>query len=129
MANDEHLDILKQGSKVWNRWRKDHAEIGPQANRPKVGKGPDFSGANLRGVQLGYVEEIINLSFADFRKTDLRKADLTVANLIGADLSGADLSEANLRDALLDNAHLCSAKLCKTNLARADLNMAFLKRL
>ncbi|MCI0391266.1 MAG: pentapeptide repeat-containing protein [Acidobacteria bacterium] len=126
MANRVHLEILKQGSEVWNRWRKDHPEIGLQDNLPIGGERPDFSGADLRGVQLGYVDEIINLSFADFRRADLRKADLTVANLIGADLSWADLSEANLRDALLDNAQLYSAKLCKANLARADLNRAIL---
>lgn len=41
MANQEHLDILKHGVDVWNIWRREHAE-----------KGPDFSTANLREMTL-----------------------------------------------------------------------------
>jgi hypothetical protein len=29
MANQEHLEILKQGVKIWNHWRKEHPEIKP----------------------------------------------------------------------------------------------------
>src|SRR5258708_20773649 len=29
MANQEHLDILKQGTKVWNLWRAAHPDIIP----------------------------------------------------------------------------------------------------
>ena len=29
MANQEHLDILKQGVDEWNRWRQKHPEILP----------------------------------------------------------------------------------------------------
>ncbi len=29
MANQEHLDILKQGVETWNQWRKEHPEIQP----------------------------------------------------------------------------------------------------
>lgn len=29
MANQEHLDILKQGVEIWNQWRKEHSEIRP----------------------------------------------------------------------------------------------------
>lgn len=53
MANQEHLDILNQGVKVWNQWREEHPEIKPdlggvdlrQANLREA----DLSGANLRG--------------------------------------------------------------------------------
>ena len=27
MANQEHLDLLKQGVKVWNQWREEQLEI------------------------------------------------------------------------------------------------------
>ena len=29
MANQEHRKILQQGVKVWNAWRKEHLDIGP----------------------------------------------------------------------------------------------------
>src|SRR5258708_548316 len=28
MANQEHLDILKQGVEIWNQWRKENPSIG-----------------------------------------------------------------------------------------------------
>ena len=37
MANQEQLDILKQGVEAWETWRKVHLDIRP-----------DLSGANLR---------------------------------------------------------------------------------
>jgi hypothetical protein len=41
MANPEHLEILKQGVKVWNEWRKQYPEIEPYLNNA------DFGGADL----------------------------------------------------------------------------------
>ena len=60
MANQEHIDLLKQGAKAWNAWRQKHPNIQP-----------DLSGANLLNVSL-------------------IGADLSGTNFIGADLSGAD---------------------------------------
>ena len=54
MANQEHLEILKQRVDVWNKWRKVHAEIQP-----------DLIGADL--------------SFIDLSRADLTRADLTRA--------------------------------------------------
>ena len=36
MANKEHLDLIKQGVEVWNKWRVDNTEVIP-----------DLIGANL----------------------------------------------------------------------------------
>jgi len=41
MANQEHLDILKQGVKTWNKWREKHPDIQP-----------DLSEAHLEGADL-----------------------------------------------------------------------------
>ena len=46
MANSEHLDLLKQGAEVWNRWRLDNEGIRPDLS------GVDLSGADLSGVNL-----------------------------------------------------------------------------
>ena len=29
IANQEHLDILKQGVKTWNQWREEHLDVLP----------------------------------------------------------------------------------------------------
>ena len=36
MANPEHVDILKQGVEVWNRWREEHPNIQPNLIRAKL---------------------------------------------------------------------------------------------
>jgi uncharacterized protein YjbI with pentapeptide repeats len=52
MANQEHLDILKQGVQVWNQWRKGHPDIVlPDLNRADL-SGADLNGANLRRANL-----------------------------------------------------------------------------
>src|SRR6266571_5603799 len=55
MADQEHLDILKQGVEVWNQWRQEHSEVRP-----------DLSGRRHYGV----------LYEAEFRGIDLHGANL-----------------------------------------------------
>src|SRR5436309_1887863 len=43
MANQEHLNILRQGVEVWNRWRQEHQDIRP-----------DLSDADLNSALVGY---------------------------------------------------------------------------
>ena len=57
MAKPQHLDILKKGVQVWNRWRKENPETPP-----------DLSHALLFGV---------NLSKADFHMVKLGGANLS----------------------------------------------------
>ena len=96
MANPEHVKILKQGFKVWNKWKKDNPEVRP-----------DLSGAKLIGAKLF--------------ETELIEADLRGAELIGADLRGANLNRANLNRANLNRANLSGAKLSGANLSGAEL--------
>lgn len=56
MANEEHLNILKQGVEVWNQWKR---------NNP--------------GVILDLNET--DMSWANLRQADLSDADLSRANL------------------------------------------------
>jgi uncharacterized protein YjbI with pentapeptide repeats len=91
MANQEHLDILKQGVDVWNRWRKEHPEIKPSL--PDI----NLAQANLKGVDFSDTW----LSFANFQGASLIDANFSNAILEGAELENADLSNANLRDATL----------------------------
>jgi uncharacterized protein YjbI with pentapeptide repeats len=102
MANEEHLDILKQGVKTWNQWRNEHQGLAP------------------------------NLSITELSFTDLSDADLYEANLSGAKLIRANLGthlgieEIPGRGANLSGANLSEANLYGANLFRADIPEAVL---
>ncbi len=118
MANQKHLDRMKQGTDVWNSWRKQHPEIQPNLSRANLSR-TNLSDANLSGA---------NLSDANLSGLYLKGKDLSGANLSGANLSGTDLSGANLSGAHLSGAHLSGAHLSGANLSDADLNDADLIR-
>lgn len=88
MANQEHLDILRQGVEVWNVWRREHPEVLP-----------DLCRVNLSQLHL----EGINLQEAWLEGANFQAANLKEANLMGVHLEGANLSDANLERA---NLHL-----------------------
>jgi hypothetical protein len=106
MANQEHLDVLKQGVKTWNQWRQEHPDIRPDLT------GANLYEANLIGVSLSYA----NLSQADLIKVKFIGADLRYANLSRTNLSKADLSLANLSHAILNE-----SILVRTNFTDATL--------
>ncbi len=140
MANQEHLDILKQGVIAWNQWRQEHPELRPDlvgvdlrsgsfiyedydsAAKPHHPIGVDLSKALLVGTggyslppPSGTVHHVgANLSEVNFSGSDLS----------GSDLSGADLSHADLRETDLSGADLSGAWLNSANLIRAELNGA-----
>jgi len=104
MANQEQLDILRQGTKGWNQFRLENKEL-------KI----DLSEANLMD--------------ADLKDADLMNANLRLANLMGANLSGANLRRAhligaNLWEARLRNTHFARATLTGSRLNFADLTQA-----
>ncbi len=113
MANPEHLKILKQGVKAWNKWRKGNPRIKP-----------DLSNADLHGAKLGRM----NLSGANLRGIDLCEAKLGHSNLSHTDLHKADLHEADLHEAELNEANLCQADLHDAILHKADLHYANLRK-
>jgi uncharacterized protein YjbI with pentapeptide repeats len=128
MANHRHVEILKQGTEAWNRWRHRNKDIYP-----------DLSGANLSDAYLPDA----NLKKADLRRVDLSEAILSEANLNEANLfqanlrgasfetaklQGADLSEADLCDAILIDAYLPNSNISRANLTNALLRQATLRR-
>jgi Pentapeptide repeats (8 copies) len=121
MANQEHLDILKQGADEWNQWRREHANIQPDLREA------DLSEESLIGDDLQRAKLIrTDLSLADLRGVDLSRANLSRANLSEADLRGANLSRANLSRAYLRGADLSSTSLEGANLTGANLSRAIL---
>jgi hypothetical protein len=119
VANEEHVEILRQGFKVWNAWRGANPEVRP-----------DLIGTNLVGARR--FQNGTDLSNADLNHANLSDAYLTGANLTGADLNHAslsgtylglaDLSNADLTDATLGMASLSGANLDGANLTRAGLS-------
>jgi hypothetical protein len=91
VANQEHVDLLKNSVADWNKWRLQQDIV-------------DLSGANL--------------IYANLRGAKLNNADLDDANLLGANLSGADLRRANLTGANLCNANLFNTDLSNANLTQ-----------
>ena len=91
MANNQQMDLLKQGPQAWNAWRAEQTEVSV-----------DLSGAALRGL---------DLEGADLSGADLKDADLRGVNLSGANLKGAHLEGSNLFKVLIDGADLKEADL------------------
>ncbi len=113
MADQQQLDLLRQGVKDWNAWRKQHPGIRPDL------RGADLREANLREA---------NLREANLSGASLKEADLSLANLSLADLSRADLSDAKLHSAILDATNLSDANLSGADLYGAVLYAANLSR-
>jgi pentapeptide repeat protein len=117
MANQEQVEILKQGVQAWNKWRA--RNLGVQVDL----FGAELSGADLREANLSGAD----LRGADLWKADLWKADLSEADLSGASLMGASLSRSYLGGARLYGAHLFGSDLSGADLREADLSSADLR--
>src|SRR6266699_510609 len=119
MANQEHLDLLRQGTDVWNSWREQHLEAHPDRQYAANLSSADLYAANLNGA---------NLSNTSLYGAFLREADLTGANLSHSNLHNAILIAASLREANLTGANLNGANFSGANLSGANLSNTFMGR-
>ena len=106
MADQNHLDILKQGVSTWNQWRKEHPDIRP-----------DLSGAMLQRAYLFQV---------DLSRANLTEADMSMAILIEANLKQSNLNKTKLFQAMVGLADLSGTDLRKAEPFRADFGQATL---
>ena len=104
MQSPDHVERIKEGVAVWNKWREKNPDI-----RPSLGLA-DLSGLDLSGAELS--------------DADLAGSQLNRCNLSRADLTDADLRGTDLRWVVLDTAHLHGAQLCAAALQWANLNTA-----
>jgi uncharacterized protein YjbI with pentapeptide repeats len=58
IMDQEHLDLLKQGTAVWNKWRKEYPEIEPDLGGAYLYRA-NFTEAYLFGANLSNIYEYI----------------------------------------------------------------------
>lgn len=104
MANPEHLKILKQGVKVWNKWREENPEVKP-----------DLSGVNLKSKKLSSI---------NFASVDLRATVLNQAELRRSDFRSANLKETQFQFSQLSECIFYRAIIINSNFSFANLNSA-----
>ncbi len=122
MANPEHLEIIKQGAEVWNKWRNEHPTVKPVLNHADLHEA-ELSHADLRHADLSHANLFnANLSHADLSHAKLFRADLRVANLSNADLLNVDLQLATLSHTTLSGANLTGCELGFTIWGNIDLS-------
>jgi uncharacterized protein YjbI with pentapeptide repeats len=129
VANQKHLDLLRQGVDVWNAWRTtQNPLVCPDLIEARLIEADLYRAllmkANLTGAHLNGA----NLNGAHLMEADLSWANLTAAGLMMANLSGANLTGAHLKGANLMMANLSGANLSGANLTGADLIEADLYR-
>lgn len=120
--NKELLNILMQGEKVWNQWRKENPKT--HANFD----GQDLRGLDLSGCDLSEMSFVgANLAYSDLQGVALIASNLTDANLCYCNLTGAKLIAANLKQANLSHANLLHANLLTAICFRTDLSSVDLR--
>jgi Pentapeptide repeats (8 copies) len=128
MANQEHLDLLKQGVETWNQWRKEHPETQPDLQRADL-IGVSLRQANLLGANLlGAILSRANLFEATLFRANLFEANLSEADLFGATFTAANLRRADLTRANLTRTTLSEADFSEANLTGANLSEATIVR-
>ncbi|MBT3433470.1 MAG: pentapeptide repeat-containing protein [Nitrospinaceae bacterium] len=103
MANPEHLDTLKQGAIVWNKWRGENPNIRPDLSGAFLYEG-NLNGLDLTGANLDRVKcEGASFLGAKLRGASLRDANLQgVTGLTGGQFAGTDVSFATIPSAVKD---------------------------
>lgn len=122
--NNKHLEVLRLGVEVWNRWREKNPNVRPNLQGLNLVSGHESQKNIADGVNLSRV----NLSGANMRAARMRHGYLVEANFSGADLTGADFNHADLSSVNFSNAILTGSDLADTNLTGANLSNAVLHK-
>jgi uncharacterized protein YjbI with pentapeptide repeats len=138
MANQEQLEILKKGVKIWNKWREENPAFQVDLSNTSFRivsyishdgfAPPDDSDLDIEhDGRLGMDFRGINLNKASLIGTDFFNANLSEANLSKAILGGANLGRCNLNKASLNGAYLDDADLSLATLKESDCSNANLR--
>jgi len=127
MAEESHLDKLKEGVEAWNQWRELNPDILPDLSKADLKRqrltGINFSHTTLTEANLqGVILTNGSLEAADLRDCNLLGAILCGVKLRTADLTEANLIEANFNQADMRGADLSKTLLYETNFANTNLS-------
>jgi uncharacterized protein YjbI with pentapeptide repeats len=136
MADEEHLELLKQGAIAWNAWREENTDNTPDLSRADLTSeefhplslyGADLSDADLEGANLSGLELVeAHFGHANLSRANLSLTECHTAKLYEAILTGANLTEASFVRANFYKADLSGAYLAQTDFHNADFNEAVL---
>jgi uncharacterized protein YjbI with pentapeptide repeats len=130
MANKEHVEIARAGTKTLNRWREMNSSIQLDLKaadlrgidlRPERLPGPEFVPA--RPLETDPSIQVLkhNIRRANLYRADLRQARLENADLTDVDLRAARLDGASMREIAMPRATLGGASLLGVELSWSDL--------
>ena len=131
MANEEHIQLLREGAESWNKKREENPVIPDEIFTPDFSKArlvthfwgsSDLEGANLKNGD--FREALVgplNLKKANLQEAQFQKAFLMGIDLGEAELGNADFSEANLHSADLRGVRAEGTSFAGTDLSNADL--------
>lgn len=142
MANDEHLEKLKRGAKVWNIWRKEYPNIEPDISsviligevfreesfEDELYAFFEFSDATegWPETRLIILDEVNLLRLNQNKQGVLRKLNI----LVCTDLKSVNFSRVNLKRAIItgnfSKANFSGADLLGANIAGANFSGTFL---
>src|SRR6266567_3699385 len=99
MANQQHLDILKQGVEAWNQWRNEHADVQPDLSRANLSR------ANLSGAHFW---------LADLSGANLSRLDLSTTNhkFVPSGMTGSSWNVPRNSERFYDSPYLAFIALC-----------------
>lgn len=123
MADEKHVELLRQGELAWNQWRRENPNVIPDLRRAELQSSQlancDLSAADLREARLAW---------ADLRSTSLRSADLRGVLINDARAPYADFSDSQLQNSCLWGSDFREAVFCRADLSGANLMCAQLIR-
>ena len=133
MADQAHVEKLKEGVPGWNRWRSAHPQLVPDLSRLAVSR-KEFEGSSIWDSQSQRIDlsgidlSGANMRLATFLEVNLKSATLERADLLGATLNRVDMNRAVLRRASLARSSLFRVKLREANLEGAIFASARVER-
>ena len=132
MANEQHIQWLREGVGAWNKRRESDrfmpdlagADLKPRGPSPPFSMFDIASAAQQPFEWEGLSLQGVNLNGADLSHANISYADMSEANLRGANLEGARLSQVLLRRTKMSTVRLNQTRIHCANFAGAELSYA-----